>query len=313
MKNIAIFGAGGAIGHSIAKELERRGIFFRAVGRNRERLAKDFAKADCVAADLANPEAAEWASSGVDTIFYTVGVPYGDFKQHPVLMRNAIDAAAKSKVERIVVVSSVYSYGAPQSPKVSETHSREPKARKGQWRKQQEDIAIEAHRAGRIQALVTHLPDFYGPFAELSLASEIFKGALNGKRAPWFGSVELPHEFIYAPDAGPVLVALAMNDGSYGQHWNIGGPGTITGRAFIEQAYRAAGRDPRWMQVPKLMVMGLGLFNPLMRELVEMSYLAETPVVLDDSKLERHLGPLEKTPYHNGIRETVEWMRSRLI
>ena len=58
------------------------------------------------------------------------------------------------------------------------------------------------------------------------------------------------------------------------------------------------------------MVRLLGLFNPLMRELVELFYLAQTPVILDDSKLERHLGGLKKTPYETGIRNTVEHLRS---
>src|ERR1700674_4409199 len=43
-----------------------------------------------------------------------------------------------------------------------------------------------------------------------------------------------------------------------------------------------------------------GLFSPLMRELVEMHYLATTPVVLEDSELAQHLGTVHKTPYPEG-------------
>ena len=310
MKNIAIFGAAGAIGHSIGAELDRRGIKYRAVGRNRERLAKEFPNADCVSADLSNAEAAEWAAGGVDTIFYTVGVRYPEFPLHPLLMRTTVDAAVKAGVERIIVVSSVYCYGRPRTPRVAETHPREPDSRKGGFRKQQEDIAMDAHRTGRLLALVTHLPDFYGPHAELSLANEIFQAARNDKRAPWLGSVDLPHEFIYVPDAGPALVDLAVRDDSYGEHWNIGGAGTITGREFITRIYQGFGRTPKWFALSKTMLRILGIFNPLMRELVELYYLAETPVILDDSKLERHLGGLRKTPYEIGIRETIELLRS---
>ena len=306
MRSIAIFGAGGSIGHSIAAELNRRGIPFRAVGRNRERLAREYPKADCVSADLSNAEAAEWAASGIDTIFYTVGVSrYQDFPIHPVLMRTTVDAAAKAAVERVVVVSSVYSYGAPQTPKVAETHPREPRTRKGGLRKQQEDIAIDAHNSGRLRALVVHLPDFYGPRAELSMANEILKSIRAGKRAPWLGSVDLPHEFIYVPDAGAPLLDLAARDDSYGRHWNLGGPGTITGREFITRMAEAAGHKPKLYQVTKNMLRVMGLFNPLMRELVELHYLGETPVILDDWKLNQHLGGLKKTTYEAGIREMV--------
>ena len=41
----------------------------------------------------------------------------------------------------------------------------------------------------------------------------------------------------------------------------------------------------------------LGLFNPLMREMVEMHYLQTTPVIMDDSALSSLLGSLKKTTY----------------
>jgi nucleoside-diphosphate-sugar epimerase len=53
----------------------------------------------------------------------------------------------------------------------------------------------------------------------------------------------------------------------------------------------------------------MGWFNPLMRELPEMLYLQETPVLLDDDKLRRKLGQVHKTGYDEGIRLTLEWMR----
>ncbi len=311
MKNIAIFGAAGAIGHSVAAELERRSLPFRVVGRNRDRLLRGYPNAaDCVSADLANFEAAEWAASGIDTIFYTVGVArFQDFHLHPGLMHNTIDAAVKAKVERIVVVTSVYSYGPPRTPKVAETHPREPAARKGKFRKRQEDMAMDSDRGGSIRALVVHLPDFYGPHAELSLAHEVVKAASSGKRAPWFGSVDLPHEFIYVPDAGNPIVELASHDDCFGQHWNVAGPGTITGREFMNQVFQELGKPPKWLQVSKTMLRLLGLFNPMMREFVELSYLGETPVILDDSKLSQRLGASKKTAYKQGIEETIAWMR----
>ncbi len=312
MKNIAIFGAAGAIGHALAAALDRRGARYRTVGRNRERLQRAFPKSDAVSADLANPESAEWAAGSIDTIFYTVGVDYSHFELHPVLMRNTVQAAVRAGVERLVVVSSVYSYGAPQTATVAETHPREPHTRKGRFRKEQEDIAIEAHRAGKLRSLVVHLPDFYGPHADLSMANPIFDAALKGKTANWLGSTKLPHEFVYVPDAGPVLVELAAREDSYGERWNLGGAGTITGEQFITRVYEQAGRKPKWLAASRFMLRMVGLFNPVMRELLEMSYLAETPVILDDTKLARHLGGITKTSYDDGIHRTMEWLRQKV-
>jgi hypothetical protein len=43
----------------------------------------------------------------------------------------------------------------------------------------------------------------------------------------------------------------------------------------------------------------------MVREVVEMHYLQTSPVILDDTKLTNLLGELHKTPYIEGIRQTL--------
>ena len=79
-------------------------------------------------------------------------------------------------------------------------------------------------------------------------------------------------------------------------------------REFIEAVYRAAGHQMKVRTAGKLLLRLAGLFNPLMRELVEMHYLQTTPVILDDSKLLARLPGIRKTSYEEGIRRTLEWV-----
>ncbi len=308
---IAIVGAAGAIGHAVGAELNRRGTPYRVIGRDRSKLEAAFAgKAEITPADIADATQAERALAGIDTVIYAVGVPYQQFELHPVLMRKTMEAARSAGVRRVAVVSSVYGYGIPQSERVSETHPREPQSRKGRLRKEQEDIALAAHSPGGLQTLILHLPDFYGPHAELSLADLIFRGAIEDKTANWIGSLDLPHEFVFVPDVGPVLSDLIARPDSFGQAWNFGGPGTITGREFATEVYGLTGQPPRIREVGVWMLKLGGLFNPLLRELVELHYLGTTPVILDDTKLHDHLGIVRKTPYREAIRLTMNWYKS---
>jgi nucleoside-diphosphate-sugar epimerase len=308
----AIFGAAGAIGRAVAAEFDRRGIPFRAVGRSRSRLQEAFGKmahAEVFDADLTDLRSAGAAARGVDTIVYTVGVPYTAFHLHPAMIRTAIEAAAAMQVARLVLVSNVYSYGVPRTSRVAETHPREPHTRKGKFRQEQEDLVLEAHRKGRLRGLVVRLPDFYGPHADLSMANPIFRAALDGKTANWLGPVNAPHEFLFVPDAGAAIAGLAACPECYGEAWNLGGAGEINSMDFITRVFRAAGRGPKYRAVGPGMLRIMGWFSPLYRELPEMLYLQETPVILDDSKLQAKLGPLHKTGYDDGIRQTLEWMR----
>ena len=152
-------------------------------------------------------------------------------------------------------------------------------------RKEQEDIALDAQKRGHLSSLIVRLPDFYGPHADNSLANPIFRAALAGKTANWLGPIQTPHEFVFVPDTGPVIVELASRKDCYGEAWNYGGPGEITGGEFIQKIYRAAGQEPKFRSAGRTMLRILGWFNPLMKELVEMAYLQETPVILDDSRL----------------------------
>jgi nucleoside-diphosphate-sugar epimerase len=309
VNNVAIFGAAGAIGQSIAPELERRGIPYRVVGRSREKLERAFPRAEVFPADLADSRSAGAAARGVDTIFYCVGLPYPSHHLHPALVRTTIEAARTVGVRRLILPSSVYGYGIPRTVRVAETHPREPHTRKGGYRKEQEDLVLGAHSPGTFDTMVVRLPDFYGPHADIGLAQFVFDAALAGKTANWPGVVNAAHEFVFVPDAGVTIVEMALRD-CYGEAWNYGGPGSINTLDFITRVYRAVGRAPKYRAAPKGLLKILGWFNPDVRELIEMLYLQETPVILDDSKLAAKLGGLQKTSYDDGIRRTVEFLKA---
>jgi nucleoside-diphosphate-sugar epimerase len=307
---VAVFGAAGAIGRNVAIELNRRGIQPVYVGRTEDKLRAAFPAGEIRAADLSDSAAAERAAAGCDTVLYTVGLPYTDFARHPELMRASIEGAERAGVRRMVVISSVYSYGKPQTARVSESHPRDPEARKGLMRKQQEDIALRAHADGRIRTLVLRLPDFYGPYAEQSLANMAFSAVVKGESARWLGPMDLPHEFIFMPDAAAVIADLLLREDLDGRAWNLGGAGTISGREFLTAAFAAAGHPPKWRTAGRTILRIGGLFSPVMRELQEMFYLHETTLVLDDSALAAKLGPLPKTPYREGIPQTIQFLRT---
>ena len=309
----AIFGATGAVGKALAAELAKASAPFRVVGRSMKRLRHDFAayepSVEFLAADLNDAKSAAAAASGVDTIFYLVGVPYTQFAQHPKLTRIALDAAAAVGVRRFVHLGTVYPYGKPERDFVDESHPRNPQTFKGRMRKEQEDLVFAAEGRNGMRTTILRPPDFYGPNSELSYARAIFDAALKGGPAYVIGPVDTPHEFIFVPDVAKALAALSEKEEGYGQAWNIAGPGLITTRRFAELVFGAVQQRPRLRAANKTMLRVMGLFNPFFREVAEMHYLWTTPVALDDSRLRTLLPGLQKTSYEDGIRITLSSMR----
>ena len=140
-----------------------------------------------------------------------------------------------------------------------------------------------------------------------------FFAAVQGRTANLIGPIDTPHEFVFVPDVGPVLLDLADRPEAYGRWWHLGGAGTITQRDFATKVFAAVGRTPKLRVAGKTLLRMMGLFNPMMRELVEMSYLHTTPVVLDDSAIQKLLGPVKKTSYDEGIRTTLDSMRGTAV
>ena len=310
---IGLVGASGALGQSVARALVARGKPFRVIGRSAAALEASFATmpgAERATWNPGDPASVRAAMRGLDTLVYLVGVPYDRFDQHPVVMGQTLGGAIAEGVQRMVLIGTVYPYGVPRTTPVTEDHPREPHTFKGRMRKAQEDLLLEADAAGKIRGTILRLPDFYGPGIEKSFLHDAFVAAVQGRTANLIGPIDTPHEFVFVPDVGPVLLDLADRPEAYGRWWHLGGARTITQRAFVTQVFAAVGRAPKLRVAGKTLLRLMGLFNPMMRELVEMSYLHTTPVVLDDSAIQKLLGHLKKTSYEDGIQRTLEATRA---
>ncbi len=297
------------MGSALAPALEERGIEYRVVGRDAARLTRDFPRAQAMRADFFSGEGVVAAAAGVDTIFYLAGAPYTEFYKHPVMVSHALDAAWRAGVKRFVHIAPVYSYGPPRTRPVPESQTHAPNTRKGNFRSEQERLVLQRNGDG-LATMVVHLPDFYGPFADLSYANVFMREALASKTASFIGPLDVQREFVYVPDVADPLLRLAALDDAYGRCWNLGGR-SIAARAFVESVFAALGTRPKYRSIPKFALQIIGLGSPFVREVAEMYYLFDSGFVLDDSALEQRLGGYAKTPFPEGIAATVDWMRAR--
>lgn len=307
---IALLGATGPIGQSVAAALRAEGRPYRVVGRSMDSLRSLYGAdplAEAVRWDTDSLPSMEAALRGVDTVVYLIGVNYWQFEQHPVLMRKTLDAAIAAGVKNFVLIGTVYPYGRVQgSNPIREDHPREPHTFKGHMRKEQEDLLMQAHAEGKINATVLRLPDFYGPGVSNSMLHSVFQAAANDTVANMLAPLDRPHEFVFVPDVGPVVLRLAEQPGAYGHFWHLAGSAVTTQAQLLRELERIAGHPIRHRAAGKTMLRVAGLFSPIMRELVEMHYLFTEPVIMDDTALAQLIGPIQKTSYAQGLRLCVE-------
>ncbi len=305
MNKALVLGASGGMGYSIVQELVQRGMDVIAFARGKEKLAKLFAneeKVTIISGDAFNPDRLKEAAANVDVIFHAMNIPYSEWeKRLPLLMGNVLEAARGANA-KLVLVENIYAYGRSPGALVTEQTPKRPHTKKGKIRLQLETMA----KRSDLPVLIAHFPDFYGPNADNTLLNYTFESVIKNKKAMFVGDRKIPREYIFTPDGAKALVELALMDSAYGENWNIPGSGLITGEEIVAILRELLGYNKKVGTVTKGMIQFMGLFNPMMREVVEMMYLYEEPVVLDGRKLARAIGPIPKTPYKEGIKQTIE-------
>ncbi|MFO1341153.1 MAG: NAD-dependent epimerase/dehydratase family protein [Burkholderiaceae bacterium] len=309
---IALFGAAGAIGQSVAAALRAQGRAYRVVGRREAPLRQEFGAdplAEITTWDPSDPGSVQAAARGIDTLVYLVGVDYWRFELHPQLMRQTLDGAIAAGVKRVLLIGTVYPYGRPQATPLREDHPRAAHTFKGRMRQAQEDVLWQAAATGAIEACVLRLPDFYGPGVEASFLHRAAVAAVRGGTADLIGPIDTPHEFVFVPDVGPVVAKLVDTPAAFGRtptrSWHLAGAGVTSQLALVQEMERQTGRPLKRRVMGKAMLRLAGLFAPFMRELVEMHYLQTEPVLMDDSALRQLIGPVAKTPYAEGVRQML--------
>ncbi len=134
------------------------------------------------------------------------------------------------------------------------------------------------------------------------MLTDLFVAVKQNRKAKMLGPVDRPHEFVFVSDVGPVVAKLLDTPAAFGRAWNLGGAGATTQFELMRMAFGGA---PRYLAAGKTMLRLMGLFDPFLKEFVEMSYLMTDPLIVDDSALQQLLGGVTKTPYSEDVRQSL--------
>lgn len=302
-----ILGTGGAIGNELARALPQYTDRIRLVSRNPKTVNE---RDEVFKADLTKYDEVQNAVAGSEVVYLTVGLPYKlDVWQRtwPVIMKNVIDAC-KVNNSKLVFFDNIYLYDSAHLNPITEEHLINPPSKKGKVRAVIAEMIWEAVRRNDIQALIARSADFYGPSITASsmLNETVFKPLQKGKKANWLGNVHCRHSFTYTPDAGKATALLGNTTDAYGQAWHLPtAPDPFMGKEWIEVIAKELDAVPQYRVAGKFMVRVMGLFIPVMKEMVEMMYQYDQDYVFNSDKFEKRFD-FKPTPYLEGIRETIK-------
>lgn len=300
-----ILGSGGTIGIDLAKELQRYTSEIRLASRHPRKINADDELVKC---DLTNAVEVVKAVTGCEVAYLTAGLPYSakSWQEHwPLIMKNVI-MACKTHKTKLVFFDNIYMYHPNRLNPMTEETEISPVSKKGKVRAEIAQMVLDEIKTGKLEALIARAADFYGPGISNSVFNEVvFKKLKAGKKANWFCSLDYLHNFTFTPDAAKATALLGNTGSAFNQVWHLPTAAPLTGKQWIEKVASELGVEPKTQVASKKIVQFLGIFNPIMKEFVEMLYQWDRNYNFDSSKIETVL-KIKPTPVDEAIKHIIQ-------
>lgn len=307
-KTALVIGATGSVGGEAAAALLAHGWRVRGLHRDPARAAREtvgLERIDWVKGDALSASDVTAAAQGASLIVHAANPPaYRNWAGLVIPMMEASIAAAKATGARVLLPGNVYNYGPDAFPTLREDSPQNPKTRKGAIRVKMEQRLATAG----VRSLIVRAGDFFGPISGSSWLTEgIVAKDKPLKSVSYPGSRAIRHTWAYLPDLAETMARLADIEATLPDAaiYNFGGH-QVTGDEMVGALERVAGRRLPLKGFPWLALRALAPFVETLREMLEMRYLWDNAVLLDNSRLVKTLGTEPQTPLETALKTALQ-------
>lgn len=310
-----VLGATGNIGSAVMQQLLDSGWKVRAMTRNLDKVLPTPA-IEWIKGDALKTEDIMEAAQGCSVIIHAVnpaGYKNWDTLVLPML-ENTLMAAHQNNA-CVVVPGNVYNYGPDTYHDISESSPQHPRTRKGKIRVQMEQRLQEFSLTGG-QVILVRCGDYFGPTGQSSwFAQAIVKANTPIKRILNPSSFNVGHQWAYLPDVAKVMMQLinrrhkleAFNCFHMDGYWDSDGKQLAQIVSDVATKHRQS-KQPKIYSFPWWVIDLMAPFHRTSKELLEMKYLWQNPVKMNNTKLLDELGEEPQTPIREAVQSTLEAM-----
>lgn len=310
-----VTGAGGFIGSNLVEALVEAGARTRAFVRYNSRndwgwlesLAPDLlTEVEVLRGDLANPEIVATGVSDQDVVLHAgalIPIPYSYQCPREYVTANVegtlniLEAVRRSRVERLVHVSSSEVYGTPESVPIAESHPLRPQSPYAATKASADHLVLSYRHAFGVPALVARPFNTYGPRQSArAVIPTIVAQALTGDDVE-LGTTTTTRDFVYVSDTVDALLRCAEATDVDGEviHFGTGVETSIA--EIVESVQSLVGRD-------LVVVADTERLRPDASEVVRL--------VADWTKAQRLLGWRPHVSLEEGLDRTTDWIAGSL-
>lgn len=306
-----ILGSGGAIGTDLAKALTKYTKEIKLVSRNPKKVnATDV----LLSADFTDSSQVFNAIEGSEICYLTVGFEYNIKvwrEKWPPFIKNVVDACIQNNC-KLVFFDNVYALGAEAVNHITEESPISPTSKKGEVRATIDRMILDQVKKGKLKAIIARAPDFFGPVKKQNsmLMNLLYDNMVKGKSAKWICYADVVHTMGYTPDLAEATAILGNTPDAYNQIWNLPTDmNSLTGRQWVKLFADEMHASEKVQVLPTWSLQLLGLFVPVLKEMVEMMYQFDRPYNFDSSKFIKRF-KFSPTSNKEAVKETVKRLKN---
>jgi len=284
---VTILGINGKLGQEVAKAFIN--AKWQVIGMGRSNKAK-LAGVKFIEGDVSNVADTKRAIENAEIVVNAVNPPYDKWDKGRVeAMLAKILFALNGSGKTLMFPGNVYNYAAKQHLIKPDTEQK-PHGEKGEIRKRMEQQLKEASKDG-LQVLIVRMGDFFAPDAAGTMIDLMLMQRAKSGVLQYGGDLAISHSWAYLPDAAKAFVKIAEARADFPVFRSLHFAGNfVTGHQMISAIQEVMPKRAKIVCVPWGMMKFIGLFVPVLREVVKMRYLWDEPHQLQDKELDALLG-----------------------
>jgi UDP-glucose 4-epimerase len=315
---VLITGPSGFVGQRTVAAFIEHGSYVRAAYRSDKRARQRRSGVDpYVVGDL--DRGADWsgALAGIDVVVHLAARVHvmRDESSCPLAVYRRTNtegtirlanAAAAAGVRRLVFVSSIKVNGETSGgTPFSETNAPAPRDPYGmsKWEAEQALHRLSTERG--LEVVVLRPPLMYGPGVRANFL-RLLEGVSRGVPFP-FGAVENRRSLLFVGNFADALLRCVEHPAAAGQTFLVSDGGAVSSAELVRVLAQALGRGPRLIRIPPSFLRAIGRLTG--REEIILRVAGSLEV--DSSKIRRLLHWAPPYTLEQGIRETVDWWRTK--
>lgn len=323
-----VTGATGFIGNRLVEELLKRGNTVHILARSQKKAIQLYGNnVTFFEGDLWDTKVISEASRNCEAVFHLAAFAniwskdkMLAYKTNVTGTQNILDAALQNKIKKVVFTSSAAIFAPSENGEEVDENSTLPKKYQTDYettKYQAEQLCIEYCKEG-LDVVIVNPPRLFGPglLNKSNSVTILIKNYIKGmwRIIPGTGNAIGNYVFIDDVVNGHIL---AMKNGISGERYILGGE-NISFNGFFNSLSKVSGKKYKLFHLPFSIILTVSKFElfiaetfgkkPLITPPWAKRYLQNRP--LSSKKAIAHLN-YTITPLEEGIRKTIEWLKTK--